>query len=202
VNDMENKQYPVIFVKEENGYSALLPDFNCATCGKDFKEALAMAKDCLTGQLQILQEDGETPPVPSEMDEQKFYKVCKEVEADPDAAFWCLVRPETCEPDPDLINWVAHSKYTNSEEFDGLDKEIDINEIDLDGWNEAINDVADIPPRGQEHVVRLLLMEHGTPRWYAAFGFFSEVWNVWVVTDPFNDFDRFYSSRVMFWRPM
>lgn len=199
---MENKQYSVIFVKEENGYSALLPDFNCATCGKDFKEALAMAKDCLAGQLQILQEDGETPPVPSEMDEKKLYKACKEVEADPDAAFWCLVRPEPCEPDLDLIDWIAHSKYINSNEFDGLEKELDVNEIDLDGWNEAINDVAGIPPRGQEHVVRLLLMKSGTPRWYAAFGFLSEVWNVWVVTDPFNDFGRFYSSRVMFWRPM
>lgn len=200
---MGNKQYPVIFVKEENGYSALLPDFNCATCGRDFKEALAMAKDCLAGQLQILREDGETPPTPSEMDEKSFYKACKEVKADPDAAFWCLVRAETCEPDLDLIDWITHSTFINSGgQLNGLAKWLDINEIDLAGWND-VDDVANLPPEGQYNVVRLLLVEIGTSRCFATYGFRAESFpGTWIVESAFNEPGKFYGGRTLFWRSM
>lgn len=200
---MEKNQYPVIFAKEENGYSALLLDFNCATCGENFKETLAMVKDCLVGQLQTLQKDGEPLPVPSEMDEQKFCEACDEAEVDSDVAFWCLVGIEMGKTDSDLIDWVAHSTFINAGgQLDGLAKWLDINEIDLTGWND-VNDIAHLPPEGQYNVVRLLLVEIETARCFATYGFRSETFpGMWMVESPFNAPGKFCKGKVLFWRPM
>lgn len=68
----ENKIYPAIFIKEEDGsYSVTFPDLDGAfTCGADFQEAIYMAKDCLELNLSTLDE---MPPV-SDLENIKLNK--------------------------------------------------------------------------------------------------------------------------------
>lgn len=68
----ENKIYPAVFTKEEDGsYNVVFPDLDGAfTCGTNFKEALYMAKDCLELNLSTLDE---MPPV-SDLENIKLNK--------------------------------------------------------------------------------------------------------------------------------
>ena len=44
--------YPACLLKEENGYTAVFPDWNnAATNGSDFNDTIAMAIDCLAGLI-------------------------------------------------------------------------------------------------------------------------------------------------------
>lgn len=85
--------YPAVFIKEENGYSVIFPDLNCATSGGDLHEALEMAVDCMAGVLFTWQEEeqgGPLPP-PSDMGQGLVDAVCAEYEADPASAFANIV---------------------------------------------------------------------------------------------------------------
>lgn len=68
----ENKIYPAVFAKEEDGsYNIVFPDLDGAfTCGADFQEALYMAKDCLELNLSTLDE---MPPI-SDLENIKLNK--------------------------------------------------------------------------------------------------------------------------------
>ena len=43
--------YPAIFYKEENGYSAVFADFECATQGEDLPETIQMAAEAAAGWI-------------------------------------------------------------------------------------------------------------------------------------------------------
>ena len=65
--------YPAIFFELENGaYSVLFPDLNnLATYGYGEEDSMNMARDCLSGYLEVLEEDGETVPAPSAVEDIK-----------------------------------------------------------------------------------------------------------------------------------
>lgn len=53
----------------DSDYGVSFPDFpGCVTAGSTLQEALTMAQEALAGHMAILAEDGETIPVPSDMD--------------------------------------------------------------------------------------------------------------------------------------
>jgi predicted RNase H-like HicB family nuclease len=60
--------YPACFYKEEdNRYSVIMPDFPIATFGDDLPDAMYMASDAAAGRIQMLLEDGEKLPKPSDV---------------------------------------------------------------------------------------------------------------------------------------
>ena len=62
------KVYPIILTKTEKGFVVYIPDFNINTQGKDYAEAILMARDAI-GLMGIDMEDnGEELPIPSELD--------------------------------------------------------------------------------------------------------------------------------------
>jgi predicted RNase H-like HicB family nuclease len=68
--------YPAIFVKEKKGYFVNFPDIQpCYTEGATLEEAVIMAKDVLESRIEVALEQGETLPVPSNMDTLKGDKV-------------------------------------------------------------------------------------------------------------------------------
>jgi predicted RNase H-like HicB family nuclease len=53
----------------DSDYGISFPDFpGCVTAGSTLQEALTMAQEALAGHIEILAEDGETIPAPSDMD--------------------------------------------------------------------------------------------------------------------------------------
>lgn len=90
-------EYPIILVREGNGaYSALIPDFGCATCGKTEAEARLKAAECMAGRMSLMRNDNETFPEPSKMTNSLLHDACVDVAANPDNAFWivCSVKAE------------------------------------------------------------------------------------------------------------
>ena len=84
--------YPAIFCKENDGrYSVIFPDLNCSTCGDNLNDAMEMAVDCMAGEVYTMSNENAPLPKASEMDKALLEKTCKELEADPDQAFWNLV---------------------------------------------------------------------------------------------------------------
>jgi predicted RNase H-like HicB family nuclease len=68
--------YPAIFAKEENGYFVNFPDIQpCYTEGATLEEAVIMAKDVLESRIEVALEQGETLPIPSNIDTLKGDKV-------------------------------------------------------------------------------------------------------------------------------
>lgn len=90
--------YPACFFKEENGYSVIFPDLNyLATCGDTLDEALTMAVDCLAGHLYWLQQDGDTIPAPSPMEDISPENVAKEIESEPGECFVNMITVDVAE---------------------------------------------------------------------------------------------------------
>lgn len=83
--------YPIILTEEENGaYSVLIPDFGCATCGKDEIEARLKAAECIFGRMIAMRDDNEPFPAPAEMTDGLLRESCVSVGTDPGKAFWAL----------------------------------------------------------------------------------------------------------------
>lgn len=58
----ENRIYPAIFHKEEDGqYSVVFPDLGCATCGETLEKAFKMAKEALALWLDDCEPADPTP---------------------------------------------------------------------------------------------------------------------------------------------
>ena len=57
--------YPACFYKEDNGYSVLFVDFECATQGDDLQEAIAMAAEAAAGWIMGSLAQGECLPIAS-----------------------------------------------------------------------------------------------------------------------------------------
>lgn len=57
--------YPIILTLTDDGYVVTVPDFNINTQGKDYAEAMFMARDaiCLTGM--VMEDQGMEIPTPS-----------------------------------------------------------------------------------------------------------------------------------------
>lgn len=84
-------EYPVILVREGNGaYSALIPDFDCATCGESEAEARQKATECIAGRMLLMRDDNETFPEPSKMTNGLLHCCCVDADANPGNAFWVL----------------------------------------------------------------------------------------------------------------
>jgi predicted RNase H-like HicB family nuclease len=67
--------YPAQFLNEENGsISVFFPDLKgCSTGGYDtLEESFFLAKDALEGYIEVLFENGEIPPAPSELSDIKI----------------------------------------------------------------------------------------------------------------------------------
>ena len=63
-----SKVYPIVLTKTEQGFVVYVPDFNVNTQGKDYAEAIFMARDVI-GLMGIdMQDNGEELPIPSEID--------------------------------------------------------------------------------------------------------------------------------------
>lgn len=90
--------YPACFIKDDTGYSVIFPDLNgLATCGQTLDEAFTMAMDCLAGYLYWLQEDGETIPAASPLDEINPVAIAEELETPYDEAFVNIVTVDVAE---------------------------------------------------------------------------------------------------------
>lgn len=78
--------YPIILTEEENGaYSVLIPDFGCATCGKDEIEARFKAAECIVGRMIAMRDDNEPFPAPAEMTDGLLRESCVSVGTEPGA---------------------------------------------------------------------------------------------------------------------
>lgn len=64
-------QYPIVLIPEdEGGYSVIVPDLpGCVTQGDTAEDAFAMAKDAMTGWIEVTLEDQEEVPGPSTLAE-------------------------------------------------------------------------------------------------------------------------------------
>lgn len=63
--------YPACFYNDEDGYSVLFADFECATQGDDLPEALAMASEAAAGWIIGSLERGEQLPTASQLESVK-----------------------------------------------------------------------------------------------------------------------------------
>jgi len=65
------KVYPIVLIKTADDIVVYIPDFNINTEGKDYSEAIFMARDAI-GLLGIeLEDQGKTLPEPSEISNVK-----------------------------------------------------------------------------------------------------------------------------------
>lgn len=60
--------YPVVFTKEETGYTVYVPDFNINTQGDDMVEAIQMARDAISLTGIDMEDDGKPLPSPSPLE--------------------------------------------------------------------------------------------------------------------------------------
>jgi antitoxin HicB len=62
--------YPAIFVEDEGSIAVEFPDLkNCFTQGENMVDALEMASDVLSAKLVFMEDNGETIPVPTPIDQ-------------------------------------------------------------------------------------------------------------------------------------
>ena len=61
---MSTLAYPVIFQKTNDGYLVTVPDFDGMTQGTDLEDAVMMARDLISINLLMFEENGEPYPVP------------------------------------------------------------------------------------------------------------------------------------------
>ena len=63
--------YPVVLTKGKNHIVVYIPDFNVNTQGKDYAEAIEMARDAIGIMGIDMEDDGETIPAPSDLSSVK-----------------------------------------------------------------------------------------------------------------------------------
>ena len=63
--------YPAVFTPEDGGmFSINFPDIDgCFTCGNDLADGIKMANDALSLMLTDFEDEGRTPPIPSEIND-------------------------------------------------------------------------------------------------------------------------------------
>lgn len=63
-------QFYAVLQYENDNYNVTFPDLPGAiTCGKDFEDAVSMAKDVLEGHLLVMEDDNDNIPGPSDYHE-------------------------------------------------------------------------------------------------------------------------------------
>ena len=73
--------YPACFFKEDNGYSVIFPDLNyLATQGDTLEDAVAMAVDCLAGNLYTTKKDNEKFPKASKLSDINIDRLSDELD--------------------------------------------------------------------------------------------------------------------------
>ena len=73
--------YPACFFKEDNGYSVIFPDLNyLATQGDTLEDAVAMAVDCLAGNLYTAKMDNEKFPKASKLSDINIDRLSDELD--------------------------------------------------------------------------------------------------------------------------
>ncbi len=84
--------YPACFFKEGKYHVVIFPDLDwLATQGKNEREAMEKAVECLAGYLHLLKTDGDKIPSPSKLKDVSLEKIAKELEIDPKDAFVNMV---------------------------------------------------------------------------------------------------------------
>ena len=84
--------YPACFFKEGKSYSVIFPDLDwLATQGRNEREAMEMAVECLAGYLHILKKDGDEIPPPSQIKDISINKIANEIGIDSKGAFVNMV---------------------------------------------------------------------------------------------------------------
>ena len=74
--------YPACFIREKKGYSVVFPDLNwLATSGKSERDAMKKAVECLAGYIYTSEQDGDTLPEPSLMENVSLSDVARELGA-------------------------------------------------------------------------------------------------------------------------
>ena len=66
---MERKGYPVFIKQAENDFLVYVPDFDIYTGGKDFEDALEMARDVITLKCASMKDHSEFIPKASNQEE-------------------------------------------------------------------------------------------------------------------------------------
>lgn len=78
--------YPAVFVKDEDKIGVSFPDISgCFTFGDNMADALFMASDVASMMIASFEDDGETIPVPSDINTIKTDGVVSLVPVDTDA---------------------------------------------------------------------------------------------------------------------
>lgn len=81
-------QYPIILIpSEEGGYTVLVPDLpGCVTQGETVEEAFEMAKDAMSGWIEVTLEDKEEVPKPSTLEKiiQRLDEILKGIVETPE----------------------------------------------------------------------------------------------------------------------
>ncbi len=62
-----NAAYPIIMTKGEKYIVVYIPDFDCNTEGKDYADAMRMARDAIGLMGITMEDDGEAIPEPSDL---------------------------------------------------------------------------------------------------------------------------------------
>ena len=66
--------YPVVLTQCPDSVLVYVPDFNIDTEGKDFADAIEMARDAISITAVCIEDDGAELPVPSDVNEVKVEK--------------------------------------------------------------------------------------------------------------------------------
>lgn len=89
--------YPACFYQQGSQYSVIFPDLNVSTCGDSLDEAMAMAIDCLAGDLYGREQDGTAAPAPSSMAAVDPAAVARDLGFEPGECFVNLVAVDVAE---------------------------------------------------------------------------------------------------------
>ena len=89
--------YPACFFKEKNGYFVIFPDLDLTTHGETLEQALAATIDCLAGCLYQFEQNGETGPKPSPMDEINLVDIAKKLGANVEGSFTNIITVDVAE---------------------------------------------------------------------------------------------------------
>lgn len=64
--------YPVVLEKVKDGYVVIVPDVaGCYSAGDNFAQALHNAKEAIQGHIELMLEDGEEIPMPTDIEEHQ-----------------------------------------------------------------------------------------------------------------------------------
>lgn len=149
--------YPAVFCKESDGYTVLFPDFENATCGDSFDEAMYMAMDLLAANIFWAKEDGAAVPPPTAFDAIDLHAYADDLSCDLDALHIVHI---TCDPEEyiqtcSLKGIRTYVLIPQQLYHEAMDQEIDLSELLQEALASKL--YADDPFYSAKNQARLLL---------------------------------------------